>query len=243
MKEKNEDGPALICIPDITGFTRFMAETDLEFSRKIIPALLRSLVASNTLSMNVGEVEGDAILFYRFGALPSLSELTEQCKKFYADFNSQLEDLKKQFPNDFAKYISSNKLSLKIVLHAAEMTSTHIEGMIKLIGEDVVVVHKLLKNSVEDAEYILFSEKLLSHYDSKEINNLLNWDQLKEGKDEYEYIGEVKYKYIPLSSSKRDNEISSLAAEGKMNGRSLVLPKITPLTSRSRSVPQSREQK
>lgn len=78
MKETKEDGPALICIPDITGFTRFMAETDLDFSRKIIPPLLRCLVASNTISMKVGEVEGDAILFYRFGALPTLIELTEQ---------------------------------------------------------------------------------------------------------------------------------------------------------------------
>jgi len=243
MKEKNEDGPALICIPDMTGFTRFMAETDLAFSRKIIPSLLRSLVAANTLNMSVGEIEGDAILFYRFGALPSLYELTVQCKKFYEDFNAQLESLKKQFPTDFAKYISSNKLSLKIVLHAAEMTSTHIEGMIKLIGEDVVVVHKLLKNSVEDAEYILLTEKLLNHYDVKEVNDLLNWDELKDGKDEYEYIGEIRYKYIPLTSANKENKNKDLAADGKKNGRAVVLPKIPSLTNRSQSVQQSREQK
>ena len=244
MKSQNENGPALICIPDITGFTRFMAETDLAFSRKIIPPLLRSLVASNTLSMSVGEVEGDAILFYRFGALPSLSELTEQCKKFHADFNEQLESLKKQFPDDFAKYISTKKLSLKIVLHAAEMTSTHIEGMIKLIGEDVVVVHKLLKNSVEDAEYILFSEKLLSHFTENEINNLLNWDQLKNGKDEYDFIGEIKYRYIPLTSVKQEKEVAGVIPPEKINGRPVVLPKkITSLTNRNRSVQQSREPK
>jgi hypothetical protein len=237
MKQNNEDGPALICIPDITGFTRFMAETDLEFSRKIIPPLLRCLVASNTLAMNVGEVEGDAILFYRFGALPTLHELTEQCKKFYNDFNEQLELLKKQFPDNFAKYISSNKLSLKIIVHAAEMTSTHIEGMIKLIGEDVVVVHKLLKNSVEEAEYILFTEKLLSHFEEDEVNELLNWDILKDGKDEYEYIGEIKYKYIPL-------RIAPEAAKGlNKNGKVTVIPKITPLRSQTPSVQQSREPK
>lgn len=243
MKENKEDGPALICIPDMTGFTRFMAESDLAFSRKIIPSLLRSIVASNTLSMSVGEVEGDAILFYRFGALPSLSELTAQCKKFYEDFNAQLESLKKQFPDDFAKYISTNKLSLKIVLHAADMTSTHIEGMIKLIGEDVVVVHKLLKNSVEDAEYILFTEKLLSHYDQEELNEMLNWDQLKEGKDEYEYIGEIKYKYISLPAANPDKVTIPLTAEERKNGKSVVLPKIPPLTGRSRSAQQSKEPK
>jgi hypothetical protein len=235
MKEIKEDGPALICIPDITGFTRFMAETDLEFSRKIIPPLLRCLVAANTLSLSVGEVEGDAILFYRFGELPSLKELAEQCKKFYADFNSQLESLKKQFPEDFEKYVSSTKLSLKIVLHAAEMTSTHIEGMIKLIGEDVVVVHKLLKNSVEDAEYILFTEKLLSHYENEDMHSILNWDTLKDGKDEYEYIGEVKYKFIPV----RESFYEKLT--WNKNGKASVLPKLTSFTNRSRSAQQSQE--
>src|SRR3982751_6811027 len=157
MITSTEDGPALICIPDITGFTRFMAETNLEFSKKIIPPLLRNLVSSNILNLKVGEVEGDAILFYRYGALPSFKELVDQCKNFYIKFNEQLESLKIEFPGDFAKYISANKLALKIIVHAAEMTSTHIEGLIKLIGEDLVVVHKLLKNSVEAPEYILFT--------------------------------------------------------------------------------------
>jgi hypothetical protein len=243
MIENNEDGPALICIPDITGFTRFMAETDLEFSRKIIPPLLRCLVASNTLSLNVGEIEGDAILFYRFGDLPSLNELTEQCKKFYDDFNAQLESLKKEFPDNFAKYISTNKLSLKIILHAAEMTLTHIDGMIKLIGEDVVVVHKLLKNSIEHDEYILFSEKLLSHYGKEEMSDLLNWDTLKDGADEYEYIGEIKYKYIPLEATNQEKSHSLVAKAEKKNARTVVLPKISPLKSRKPSVQQPKEQK
>jgi hypothetical protein len=200
MKATKEDGPALICIPDITGFTRFMAETDLEFSRKIIPPLMRSLVASNTLSLSVGEIEGDAILFYRFGDLPSLKAIAEQCKKFHYDFSQQLESLKKNFPEDFEKYISSSKLSLKIIVHAAEMTSTHIEGMIKLIGEDVVVAHKLLKNSVSDAEYIMLSEKLLSNYTPSQVGDAFDWAELKSGEDEYDFIGRIKYRYICLDA-------------------------------------------
>ncbi|MEO5569745.1 MAG: DUF2652 domain-containing protein [Bacteroidia bacterium] len=198
MNTSTEDGPALICIPDITGFTRFMAETSLEFSRKIIPPLLRNLVTSNTLSLKVGEIEGDAILFYRYGTLPSFKELVDQCKNFYINFTEQLELLKKEFPDDFAKNISSNKLALKIVVHAAEMTSTHIEGIIKLIGEDVVVVHKILKNSIPDPEYILFTEKLLSNYSETEISEQLNWFKVKKSQDKYEYIGSIKYRHITL---------------------------------------------
>jgi hypothetical protein len=209
MNTSTEDGPALICIPDITGFTRFMAETNLEFSKKIIPPLLRNLVSSNVLNLKVGEVEGDAILFYRYGALPSFKELIDQCKNFYIKFTEQLESLKIQFPDDFAKYISANKLALKIVVHAAEMTSTYIEGLIKLIGEDLVVVHKLLKNSVEPPEYILFTEKLLSNYTEIEISETLNWHTLNKSEDTYDYIGSIKYRFISLEPLLKDMQNNS----------------------------------
>src|SRR5437588_12423490 len=118
MKKKTTDnGPALICIPDITGFTRFMAENEIEFSRKIIPALLRNIVSSNNLKLTVGEIEGDAVVFYRFGTLPSLKELVEQCKSFYLNFNKHLKSLMNEFADDFQKNASSNRLSLKVIAH------------------------------------------------------------------------------------------------------------------------------
>ena len=125
-------------------------------------------------------MKGDAILFYKYGTLPSFKELIEQCKNFYFNFTQQLESLKNEFPDAFAKYISTNKLALKIIVHAAEMTSTHIEGIIKLIGEDVVIVHKLLKTALRDPEYILLTEKLLSNYSENEISEALNWLKVKK---------------------------------------------------------------
>lgn len=195
---KDENGPALICIPDITGFTRFMAENSIEFSRKIIPPLLRNIVNSNSLNFKVGEIEGDAVLFYRFGELPGLKELSEQCKTFYLNFTSQLKELMAEHADDFHKNNSSNRLSLKIVLHVAEITSTKIANIPKLIGEDVVVVHKLLKNSVPDNEYILMTEKLLINYLKEDIKKMFDWGNIKHGKDKYEFIGTVKYSFIAL---------------------------------------------
>ncbi len=199
MLKSTEDGPALICIPDITGFTRFMAENNIEFSRKIIPALLRNIVDSNKLKLTVGEIEGDAVVFYRFGTLPSLKELVDQCKIFYFNFNKELKLLMDNYADDFHKNASSNRLSLKVIVHAAEMTSTLIGGIPKLIGRDVVIVHKLLKNSIQESEYILLTEKLLAHYPETEIAGSFDWDSLKQGKDEYDYIGSINYNYIVLT--------------------------------------------
>ena len=196
MGNTNENGSALICIPDINGFTRFMAESDLEFSKKIIPPLLRTIVGSNTLNMKVGEIEGDAVVFYRFGKLPTLNDLLNQCVDFHLKFNEQLRALMVEFRDDFDTWTSSNRLSLKIVVHAADITFTHIEGITKLIGEDVVVVHKLLKNSVPDVEYILLTEKLLAVYTQPEIEKAFSEFTVQEGTDEYEYIGKVNYRYL-----------------------------------------------
>jgi hypothetical protein len=190
--------PAIFCIPDLTGFTRFMTETNIEFSRKVVPPILRTLVNSNKLNFKLGEIEGDAVFFYQFGTLSSLHDITEQCKTFYLNFNKEIGKLKNEFADDYKKIISSSRLGLKIILHYGEITSTMIGGREKLIGEEVIEAHKLLKNSVQEAEYILMSEKFLSHYAEEDINSILNWTQLVKGSDTYEHIGEINYRYINL---------------------------------------------
>jgi len=200
MNNNTEKGNALICIPDITGFTRFMVENDIGFSKKIIPPLLRTIINSNTLNLNVSEIEGDAIVFYKFGILPTLNEITQQCLSFHTNFNEQLKQLMDKHADDFTKYTSSNKLSLKVIVHMADIRSTHIEGITKLIGEDMVVAHKLLKNSIQVPEYILLTQKLISNYTNEEIENILSRYKVSSGKDEYEYIGTINYNYITLQS-------------------------------------------
>ena len=200
MSESTPDKPALICIPDISGFTRFIAENNIDFSRKIIPPLLRKMVNSNAINLQVGEIEGDAVVFYRFGDLPSLEELATQCKAFYINFSEQLNILMEEHADDFHKNLSSSRLSLKIVVHAAVMTSTEIKGHTKLLGEDVVVAHKLLKNSVKEQEYVLLTEKFLAHYTEAEIIRNFSWGRMHRGSDEYEFIGRVEYRSIALAN-------------------------------------------
>ena len=57
-------------IPDISGFTRFVNETEIDHSRLIIQELLEILINSNQIGLEVSEIEGDAILFYKFGESP-----------------------------------------------------------------------------------------------------------------------------------------------------------------------------
>jgi len=73
----------LLFIPDISGFTKFVNETDIEHSRLIIQELLETLINTNSSGLEVSEIEGDAILFYKFGDAPAVSDLYRQVEAMF----------------------------------------------------------------------------------------------------------------------------------------------------------------
>ena len=75
------ENKGLLFIPDISGFSRFVSQTEIEHSRLIIQELLEILLNANQMGLEVSEVEGDAILFYRFGASPNLEEVSNRLQE------------------------------------------------------------------------------------------------------------------------------------------------------------------
>jgi len=61
------ENKGLLFIPDISGFTRFVNEIGIERSRHIIQQLLEVLINANELGLQISAIEGDEILFYKFG--------------------------------------------------------------------------------------------------------------------------------------------------------------------------------
>src|SRR5215217_6474965 len=84
------ENKGLLFIPDISGFTRFINETDIDHSRLIIQELLELLINANETGLEISEIEGDAILFYKFGAPPSLDALYKQVEKMFCAFHRHL---------------------------------------------------------------------------------------------------------------------------------------------------------
>ena len=54
----------------------------------------------------------------------------------------------------------ANNLKLKFVAHIGEVATQTIRQQRKLVGIDVILVHRLVKNRVEIPEYVLLSEEL-----------------------------------------------------------------------------------
>lgn len=192
--------PALICIPDISGFTEFMRAVDIEVSSLVIPALLNEIIYSNEINLKVSEIEGDAVLFFRKGELPPFKDLVDQCKLFYTQFYERMGVLLKKFKEQHKEVDFPEILGLKIIIHYGdEIGMVQIGNHIKLMGEDVITAHRLLKNDVPVDEYLLISDALLARYKEKKIQENFDWAHLKSGELEVEHLGTMKYHYIDLT--------------------------------------------
>lgn len=191
--------PTLICIPDISGFTQFMREANFDLTAQVIPALLNEIIYANTINLQVSEIEGDAVLFFRSGELPSLEELIDQCKTFYTDFYKRMDRLYREHKKEEDARSISEILGLKTILHyGEEIAMVPIGNRIKLMGEDVITAHRMLKNDIPIDEYILFSEQVYNKFDENAFAQICNWSEIQKGCLDIEHLGVLNYRYIDL---------------------------------------------
>lgn len=111
------ENKGLLFIPDISGFTRFVNETEIEHSRLIIQELLEVLVNANQIGLEISEIEGDAILFYIYGETPQLEELYRQVEKMFREFHSRLIAYEHRRYCQCTACTSAINLTLKIITH------------------------------------------------------------------------------------------------------------------------------
>src|SRR5436853_17042 len=156
---------ALLFMPDISGFTQFVNETEIIHSQHIVKELLEILIEANQLELQVGEIEGDAIFFYKLCEKPDLKNLLKQVEKIFTRFHQHLKlyDHRRICPCGACK--TAVDLTLKVVAHFGEITPLVVKEHKKLFGKDVILVHRLLKNNLGKREYFLFTDSIMQHSD------------------------------------------------------------------------------
>jgi hypothetical protein len=191
---------SLLFIPDISGFTKFVQTTEVAHSQHVIAELLELLIGVNTEELQLAEVEGDALFFYKEGELLSQEKLLVQIETMFTAFAGHLKLLEKNRICPCNACATAPKLELKIVAHCGDIEFLEVQGNRKPFGKQVIEAHRLLKNSVESDNYVLISKELSSdielpiYYYSKVF-------QFKQGKDIYDQE-EVEYIYSLIDSSK-----------------------------------------
>lgn len=155
MEEITHYKKGMLMIPDLSGFTDFVINTPISIGKYITETLLKSIIESNTLSLEVSEIEGDAILFYKYHDIPSFEETIDQIGSMYSNFKKEIGNLSLQLAMEIP-------LSLKIIVHYGVFTQYTIGTIEKLYGAPVVEAHKMLKNYIAKfPPYALFSDAFL----------------------------------------------------------------------------------
>ena len=209
------DNAGLIFIPDISGFTRFVNETEIEHSRHIIEELLETIINSNQLDLSVSEIEGDAILFYKFGNPPKVQDLVQQVEKMFTEFHRQIRNYEYRRLCQCSACIHAADLSLKVIIHYGEFSLYRVREFSKLLGKDIIVAHQLLKNDIDTHEYMLLTDRIPAE---NELSQLPSWVRWSSGKKVTE-AGEVPFNYsmlTPLKESIAPDPIPELESANKV---------------------------
>lgn len=189
--------PTLLFIPDISGFTKFVGENEIQHSRHIIEELLEVLIDANEMDLQISEIEGDAILFYRHGAQPTAAEILAQVQRMYVRFHAHLRKYDTHRICQCGACSSASGLSLKFVLHYGDLATKHVKEFTKLFGKDLIVAHRLMKNDIQIGEYVLLTHQLLNMCSAWVEIKQVAWDDASEGEGTYD-DELVKYCYLAL---------------------------------------------
>lgn len=194
------ENKGLLFIPDISGFTKFVTEMEIDHSRHIIEELLEILINANQIGLEISEIEGDAILFYKYGEPPELETLYRQVEKMFCEFHRHLTAYEYRRLCQCKACRAAVDLTLKVVTHYGEFTGYTVKTFNKLIGKDVIVAHQLLKNDIEQHEYWLVTKNLLQDKPPQGFKQWMTWDTSAKTTE----TGRIPFQYTQLTPLKKE---------------------------------------
>lgn len=180
-----------LVIADIGGYTRFIRlhRNTLLHAEEIVSQLLEAIIDRASHPLTINKLEGDAVLLYaEMGAADSAGarDIAGQVTAFFSAFHgkaAELSRLRAGCPCEACQHILD--LRLKAVLHHGDVAIRKIRQFEELTGEDVILAHRLLKNSVAMPEYILMTASF------HDLAGSLAGYQCENGEEDYEDLGRI----------------------------------------------------
>ena len=174
-------GPLLLA--DIGGYTSFLqavatSHADDAFANGAIPdayammsSLLDGIVGRLVPPLTLSKLEGDAVFAYATDAAvvprgPALLAYIEAC---YGEFRGRLDAAHDIWTCTCDACLRIDTLELKFILHAGPFVIQEIVGRPELVGPEVVMAHRLLKNEAAErvghGAYVLLTATAAARFD------------------------------------------------------------------------------
>lgn len=191
-----------LLLADISGYTSYVASTELTHSQEILSELLALIVSSFSRRMTIHKLEGDAVFAYVAESKLERGEaLLELIESTYMSFRNKRDAAQRRTTCTCNACRNIPNLDLKFIAHYGEYVVQEIMERKELVGSDVNLVHRLLKNHVAEATgwkaYALFTERCLERLG-------LHPEGLYEEVESYEYLGDVRTLNMDLEARYRE---------------------------------------
>ena len=142
--------PTCFLIADISGYTGYLADVELDHAEDILSDLLRVTVAALRPNFRLSRIEGDAVFVFATVEEIDGSMLLDMIERCYFGFRRRQRDVRQATSCECNACRQIPDLDLKFVVHHGPALVQKVAGRKELLGMDAIVVHRLLKNDVVD---------------------------------------------------------------------------------------------
>lgn len=164
MERKTQKG--YLMLADISGYTSFVAKTEIEHAEKAISILLEAVIEKIAAMFTIAKLEGDAVFAYLpEDQLNSCNDLFDLIDSTYSTFRDSAKALHSQATCPCKACQAIPSLDIKFLIHHGEYILQQVAGIRDLLGSDVTLIHRLAKNSVSETMgwhgYVLLTDQSL----------------------------------------------------------------------------------
>jgi hypothetical protein len=184
---KTENG--FLILADISGFTSYLSTAELDHAHDILNSLLQVVVECLCPPFTMLSVEGDAV--FACGQEDTIDRgefLLELFEATYAAFRDRIETIRRHTTCRCKACSAVPTLDLKFIAHHGSYVARQLAGSFTVLGSDVNLVHRLLKNHVSEATgwyaYTLLTEPVTRRLGVSPA-------EMREIPEEYEHLGTV----------------------------------------------------
>lgn len=187
MDRKTQNG--YLMLADISGYTSFVAQTEIEHADIALSFLLEAIIEKLNGMFTIAKLEGDAVFAYmEESRLQEGKAMLDVIDQSYTAFRDKAAALFAQATCPCRACLAIPTLDLKFILHHGEYVVQQVAGIRDLLGTDVNLVHRLLKNGVSEATgwkgYAVLTNAALEHMQCSKTN-------LFKRCETYEHLGDV----------------------------------------------------
>ena len=176
-------------IADITGYTFYLSQSELEHAQETLQALLELLIAHTKPPLVISRLAGDAVISYglqdNFFKGQTFIEMIEDT---YVAFRRAIELMVLNNTCQCNACTNVSRLDLKFFVHYGPFGIQRLDHHEELVGNDVNLIHRLLKNHVVEktgfGAYTLYTDAVINQLGLEELTKTMVAHE-----ESYEHLG------------------------------------------------------